>query len=61
MLRELLAQTTLLALPIAAMFLFVAVFLAISVRALSRSRDEIRACASLPLHDEDPENDHERR
>jgi hypothetical protein len=49
--RELLAQSPLLALPLAAMFLFVAVWIATSIRALTRPRAEVDAAARLPLED----------
>jgi hypothetical protein len=54
--KELLAQSPLLALPLIALFLFLAVFVGVVVRALSRSRAEIDACAALPLE----EDRHER-
>ncbi|MGH7297955.1 MAG: hypothetical protein ACRELB_23645 [Polyangiaceae bacterium] len=49
--RELLAQSPLLALPLAAMFLFLAVWVVASVRALTRSRRETDEAARLPLDD----------
>jgi hypothetical protein len=50
--------SSLLVLPLIAMFLFLAVFIVIVARALTRSRDEVNACASLPLMEE---RSHERR
>ena len=53
MYRDLLANSSLLALPLVALFLFIAVFVGVVVGALSRSRAEIDECAALPLHDEE--------
>lgn len=55
--RELLAQSPLLALPVAAMALFILVWIATTVRALTRPRAEVEAMARIPLAEED----HERR
>lgn len=49
--RELLAQSPLLALPLVAMFLFVAVWIVTSIHALTRPRAEVDAAARLPLED----------
>jgi hypothetical protein len=51
--RELLAQSHLLILPIVALFLFIAVFVAVVIRAMARSRADIDAHAALPFADED--------
>ncbi len=51
--RELLAQSPLLMLPLGAMFLFLAVWVATAVRALTRSRTEMDEAARLPLEDDD--------
>ena len=60
MYKDLLAHmaSPLLVLPLVAMFLFLAVFVAVVARALTRSRAEVTACASLPLIEE---RNHERR
>jgi len=55
--KDLLAQSPLLALPLGAMFLFLAVWVATSIRALTRSREEMDAAARLAL----AEDEHERR
>jgi hypothetical protein len=49
---ELLAQSPLLALPLAAMFMFLLVWAATAARAMTRSRAEIEAAARLPIEDE---------
>jgi hypothetical protein len=49
--HELLAQSPLLALPLVAMFLFLVVWIATSIHALTRPRAEIDAVAGLPLND----------
>jgi len=54
--RDLLAQSPLLALPLAAMFIFLLVWVATTARAMTRSRLEMDAAARLPLED-----DHEHR
>jgi hypothetical protein len=51
--KELLAQSPLLVLPMAAMFLFLAAWVAASIRALTRSRVEIDEAARLPLESDD--------
>jgi cbb3-type cytochrome oxidase subunit 3 len=53
MYRDLLSQSSLLVLPLIALFLFIAVFVGVVVRTLMRSRAEIDECAAIPLHDED--------
>jgi hypothetical protein len=50
---QLLAQSPLLILPLVAMFLFMAVWVAAAVRGMTRSRIEMDEAARLPL-----ENDH---
>jgi hypothetical protein len=57
MYKDLLVQSPLLALPLVAMFLFLAVWIAASIRAMTRSRGEIDVLARLPL----VEDEHERR
>lgn len=47
--KELLEHSPLLALPLAAMFLFLAVWVIAAVRVLTRSRGEMAAAARLPL------------
>ena len=54
--QDLLSQSPLLVLPLAAMFLFLAVFVAVAIRATTRDRGEIDAAARLPFGD-----DHEGR
>ncbi len=54
--QELFAHSPLLALPVGAMLLFLAAWLATSLRVLTRPKAEIDAAARLPLED-----DHERR
>jgi hypothetical protein len=51
MTHDLLAQSPLLALPLVAMFVFLLVWIATSIHALTRPRAEIAAMASLPLRD----------
>jgi hypothetical protein len=53
---QLLTHSPLLLLPLAAMFLFLAVWVVTAVRVMTRSRAEIEAASRLPLED-----DHERR
>ena len=45
------ARSPVLAYPIAALALFMIVFIAVSVRALSRQRSELDEMAALPLQD----------
>jgi hypothetical protein len=53
--RELLAQSPLLILPLAAMFLFLAVFVAVAIRVTLTHRDELDTAARMPLgEDHDP-------
>jgi hypothetical protein len=54
--RDLLAQSPLLMLPLAAMFLFLGVFVAIAIRATTSSREEMAAAARLPLGDDHEAN-----
>jgi hypothetical protein len=51
--KELLAQSPLLALPLVAMFLFLAVWIVTTVHTLLRPRAEIESAARLPLEDDD--------
>jgi hypothetical protein len=51
--RELLAQSPLLALPLVAMALFIVVWAATTVRALTRPRVEVEAMARIPLSEDD--------
>jgi hypothetical protein len=57
MYKDLLVHSPLLALPVLAMFLFLFVWVAASVRAMTRPRREIDGLARLPL----VEDEHERR
>jgi len=50
--RELLAQSPLLILPIAAMFVFLGVFVAVLVRTMSKRASAYDATAALPLSEE---------
>jgi hypothetical protein len=50
--RELFAHSPLLVLPLAAMFLFLLVWVVATVRVMTRSRDEMLAAARLPLEKE---------
>ena len=52
--RELLSHSPLLMLPIAAMFLFLAVFVSVLVRTMSRRASAYEETASLPLSEETP-------
>jgi hypothetical protein len=52
MYRDLLAQSPVLVLPLIAQFLFLAVFIAVVVRAVLKSRAEVDECAALPLEEE---------
>ncbi len=56
MYKDLFAQSPLLVMPLIAMFLFLGVFVAVAIRAMTQSRLEMEAAARLPLGD-----DHERR
>lgn len=49
---EILAQSPLLVLPLAAMFLFMAVWAVSAVRVMTRSRSEMDEAARLPLEDD---------
>jgi len=57
MYKDLLVHSPLLALPLLAMFLFLAAWIAASIRAMTRPRGEIDVLARLPLM----EDEHERR
>lgn len=50
--QDLLSQSPLLVLPIAAMFLFLAVFVIVAIRATTSARAEMDAAARLPLRDD---------
>jgi hypothetical protein len=50
--HDLLAHSPLLALPLAAMILFLAVWIVTSIHALTRTRAEVDAVARLPLEEE---------
>jgi hypothetical protein len=52
MYKDLFAQSPLLMLPVAAMFIFIAVFVAVVLRATLSSRAEMDAAARLPLGDD---------
>jgi hypothetical protein len=47
--KDLLAQSPLLVLPIAAMFVFITVWVTAAVRVMTRSRSELDEAARLPL------------
>jgi hypothetical protein len=51
--KELLSQTPLLALPLLALFLFIFVFAAETVRAMRRTTAEVDHDASLPLSEDE--------
>jgi hypothetical protein len=51
--KDLLAQSPLLMLPLAALFLFLATWVVASMRAMTRSRIEIDEASRLPLEDDD--------
>lgn len=51
MYKDLLAQTPLIALPLAALFIFVAVFFFVVARAMTSRKDEMAKAASMPLDD----------
>lgn len=53
MIRQLLSQSPLLALPIIGLLIFVGVFSLIVVRVLRRDGTEVEAMASLPLAEDD--------
>ncbi len=50
--RDLLVQSPLLALPLVAMFLFLAVWVVTAVRVMTRSRAEMEAAARLPISED---------
>jgi hypothetical protein len=50
--KELLAQSPLLVLPLAAMFVFLAVWVAATVRAMTSSKQDMEDAARLPLGDD---------
>ena len=49
MYKDVLAQSPLLLLPLVAMFLFLAVWVAASIRVMTRSAQEMEEAARLPL------------
>ncbi len=53
MYKDLLAQSPLLALPLAALLLFFAVFVVVVVRTMARRAPTYAAAAALPLKDEE--------
>ena len=53
--KDLLAQSPLLALPIAALLIFVAVFLFVCVRTMARKPRDYAPAANLPLEEDDHE------
>ncbi len=53
--RELLSQSPLLILPIVAMFVFIAVFIAVLVRTMSKRASDYDAIAGSPLCESMPE------
>lgn len=57
MYKDLLAQTPLLALPLFALFLFLAVFAFVVIRALTRARSDVALAAHLPLVDDEDHHD----
>ncbi len=57
--KDLLAHSPLLALPLAALFLFLAVFVVVCLRTMSRRAQAYARVASLPLDEQ--ESPHERR
>jgi hypothetical protein len=50
--QDLLAQSPLLVLPLIAMFLFMAVWVASAVRVMTRSRADMDQAARMPLEDD---------
>ena len=58
MLREVLSHSPILALPLAAMFLFITVFALVVTRTMTRRREHFARVARLPLDRE--EDRHER-
>jgi hypothetical protein len=52
MYKDLLAHSPLLALPIAALLIFLAVFLAVCVRAMTRKPRDYAPAANLPLEED---------
>ena len=58
MYKDLLAQTPLLALPLYALFLFLAVFASVVIRALTRARKDVAVAAHLPLVDDEDRHGH---
>lgn len=52
MYKDLFYQSPLLALPVVAMFLFLAVYLVVTIRATLAPRSEVDAVARLPLGDD---------
>jgi cbb3-type cytochrome oxidase subunit 3 len=52
MYKDLFVQSPLMVLPLVAMFLFLAVFVSVAIRALTSSRLEMDEAARLPLGDD---------
>jgi hypothetical protein len=62
MVNDLLARSPLLMAPLVAMFVFLSVFIAIVIRAITSSQSEIDAAACMPLDARDAEEAaHEHR
>ncbi len=59
--RELLAQSPLLLLPLAAMFVFIAVWVVAAIRVMTRSPADLEEAARLPLELDQVGVDHEHR
>jgi len=59
--KELLTHSPLLALPLAALLIFLGVFLFVVFRALAKGAHEYAGEAALPLQADREENDHELR
>ena len=53
MYKDLLAQTTLIALPLMALFIFLGVFFFVIVQAMMRAKSDIAEHALLPLESEE--------
>jgi hypothetical protein len=52
--KDLLAHSPLLVLPLAALVVFFAVFVFVTLRALLQSKADVTRNAALPLHEETP-------
>ncbi len=53
MYKDLLAGNSLLALPLAALFVFLAVFVSVVFRAMTQAKKDVALVANLPLVDEE--------